>query len=234
MTELQAAHAHSKSRQSLINRLQPNYLAWVAWLLALSICCHAELVSAETAIPQPSQEPFDLCIFQRQRRRIPSSCREFLARVQDCPQDFAELPPGSILTSEAICPEGLTPPSLWWSQMLLQARSPQLSKLVTQWLTFLPLASEPGRVDLVVNSQLWSALDYLERYEIVNNIGLAAKMFNYNTRLFNANGDLLSSYTCASLPEQIMAAEAANRTGSCQIRFHDTLLPFSPGNALDL
>ncbi|MDB9354915.1 hypothetical protein PN486_01360, partial [Nodularia spumigena CS-587/03] len=55
---------------------------------------------------------------------------------------------------------------------------------------------EPARVDLIVNQQIWSLLDYLERYDFVNRLGSSARKDGYNVRVFNYQQNLLATYTC--------------------------------------
>jgi hypothetical protein len=96
----------------------------------------------------------------------------------------------NVITSTNIAESGLTIPSLWW------VKEQFAGKLLDNWLAY-PNRNQPGgRVDLVVNRQVWSLLDYLQRYEFVNHFGTAAKDQQYNTRVFNRQGGLLAAYTC--------------------------------------
>jgi hypothetical protein len=106
-----------------------------------------------------------------------------------------------VITANNIAESGLTIPSLWWVKEQFGG------KLLDNWLAY-PNSNQPGgRVDLVVNRQVWSLLDYLQRYEFVNHFGTAAKQQQYNTRVFNRQGGLLAAYTCdfnvETLPCQI-------------------------------
>ena len=49
---------------------------------------------------------------------------------------------------------------------------------------------------MVVNAQLWTLLDYLERYRFVNKFGTVARDYQYNVRVFNQQGERLATYTC--------------------------------------
>jgi hypothetical protein len=51
-------------------------------------------------------------------------------------------------------------------------------------------------VDLVVNRQLWTLLDYLGRYSFLSKYGTAARDYQYNVRVFNDRSALLATYTC--------------------------------------
>jgi hypothetical protein len=97
---------------------------------------------------------------------------------------------GRVITASTINPQGLTTPSLW----LAQANSE--NKLLDNWIAYPASAKEPGRVDLIINQQVWSILDYLERYSFVNRLGSVARKDVYNLRVFNYQQELLASYTC--------------------------------------
>ncbi|WP_427158963.1 hypothetical protein ACQFX9_23680 [Aliinostoc sp. HNIBRCY26] len=99
-------------------------------------------------------------------------------------------PQGNVITANTIKLTELTTPSLWLAQEISQ------NKLLDNWIAYPGNQTESNRVDLVVNQQIWSLLDYVERYEFVNRLGSAARKDNYNMRVFNYQGDLLATYTC--------------------------------------
>ena len=70
------------------------------------------------------------------------------------------------------------------------------NKLLDNWIAYPPSGKEPARVDLVVNQQIWSLLDYFERYNFVNQMGSLARSYNYNVRVFNYQQERLATYTC--------------------------------------
>lgn len=94
------------------------------------------------------------------------------------------------VTSNTISPTGLTVPSLWW------AREQFGKNLVENWLAYPRQSDNTGFVDLIVNRQIWNALDYLERYEFLNHFGQAATDYLYNIRVFTPQKSLIASYTC--------------------------------------
>lgn len=134
---------------------------------------------------EPTIEPLDSELVEQQQESLPT------------------LTPGAcrvgadVITSNSICQSSITIPSLWW----LEEQYRQLNgKLVNTWLAY-PDASGPSRrVDLVVNQQVWSLLDYLERYKFTDWFGATARDYGFNTRVFNSQGRLLASYTCAFTP----------------------------------
>ena len=100
----------------------------------------------------------------------------------------------SILTPDQISPTGLTPPSLWWT------REQFGSSLVNYWLAYPSQDVLPGRVDLIVDSQIWNTYNYLQRYAFMNQFGTTAKEFRYNMRVFNPQGELLGAHICQFNP----------------------------------
>jgi hypothetical protein len=95
-------------------------------------------------------------------------------------------PPSDVMTSRTINQDGLTLPSLWWIKDNFEA------KLMDNWIAYPQLK----RVDVVVNQQFWSIFGYLERYNFINRVGANARVFGYNTRVFNYQEELLGTYRC--------------------------------------
>ncbi|MDX2228334.1 MAG: hypothetical protein NW220_01760 [Leptolyngbyaceae cyanobacterium bins.349] len=79
----------------------------------------------------------------------------------------------------------LSTPSLWWISDQLAALRQFGNKLIQQWVARPAQAGEPGQVDLLVNRQQWSLLDYFQRYEFVNKFSAIARSFGYNTRVYD-------------------------------------------------
>lgn len=99
-------------------------------------------------------------------------------------------PNNSVITANTINPDKLTIPSLWL------AKENSEGKLLDNWIAYPATEQEPARVDLVVNQQFWTLLDYLERYDFVNRLGSAARNNSYNVRVFNYQKEFLAAYTC--------------------------------------
>lgn len=93
-------------------------------------------------------------------------------------------------TPDQINPTGLTPPSLWWKYEQFG------EDLLRYWLSYPAEGETPGRVDLVVDQQIWSSYNYVQRYAFVNQFGTTAKDFGYNLRVFNPQGVLLGAQIC--------------------------------------
>ena len=77
-------------------------------------------------------------------------------------------------------------PSLWLAQKQFGG------KLLDRWFI------DPGNtwVIIIVNRQLWSLLDYVERYQFVNRFGTASSEYGYNLRVCNRQGTALAVYSC--------------------------------------
>ncbi|MDF5726406.1 MAG: hypothetical protein PUP91_39395 [Rhizonema sp. PD37] len=98
--------------------------------------------------------------------------------------------PKNVITANTISQRGLTIPSLWL------AKENSENKLLDNWIAYPVKKTEPGRVDLLVNQQLWSILDYSERYGFLNRVGTVARRYGYNLRVFNYQKERLATYTC--------------------------------------
>ncbi|HEY9607921.1 hypothetical protein [Allocoleopsis sp.] len=127
-----------------------------------------QLTWAQTSlIPAPSFEPLDTKLLE-QKTRPPQS-------------DW--------VTASTISPTSLTNPSLWWAEEQFNEFD---GKLIENWIAY----QDKKRVDLVVNRQLWTLLDYLGRYSFLSKYGTAARDYQYNVRVFNDRSALLATYTC--------------------------------------
>ncbi|MBD2602961.1 hypothetical protein H6G81_00120 [Scytonema hofmannii FACHB-248] len=98
--------------------------------------------------------------------------------------------PKGVITANTINQGQLTIPSLWW------AKENSENKLLDNWIAYPAEGTQPARVDVIVNQQYWSILDYLERYNFVNRVGSLAKNYGYNIRVFNYQQERLATYTC--------------------------------------
>ncbi len=103
--------------------------------------------------------------------------------------------PPNVITADTVSQNSLTAPSLWW------ARQESENKLLDNWLAYQNSDQEHARVDLIVNQQVWTLLDYVERYDFVNRIGTVARQSGYNVRVFDYDKNSLASYTCDFQPQ---------------------------------
>lgn len=127
-----------------------------------------QFTSAQTpSVPAPSLEPLETQLLEQKTR-----------------------PPGSDwITANTASSTTLTNPSLWWAEEQFNAFD---GKLIQNWIAY----QDKKRVDLVVNRQLWSLLDYVGRYSFLSKFGGAARAYQYNVRVFNERKEHLGTYTC--------------------------------------
>ncbi|BAZ05333.1 hypothetical protein [Calothrix sp. NIES-3974] len=131
-------------------------------------------------------------------------------KPSDAPLELELLtnPGNKVVTANTINQAKITVPSLWWS------KEKYGNKLLANWIAYPGNQNQAGRIDVIVNQQVWSILDYLERYNFINQLGTIArnscsqeatdsalgenKICNqgYNLRVFNYQQDFLGAYTC--------------------------------------
>lgn len=99
------------------------------------------------------------------------------------------------ISDSSVSQTDLTQPSLWWIEDQIEAQDKYGRKLIDRWLACKAGASS-NRVDVLVNPQLWSLLDFFDRYEFVNRFGMVTTGYGYNLRVFNRQGTMLAAYTC--------------------------------------
>lgn len=96
----------------------------------------------------------------------------------------------NVITSADISQSGLTAPSLWWVEQQFGDR------LLENWAAFPAEDGLPARVDLMVNEQVWSIYQPIERYAFVNRFGTSAQEYGFITRVYDRRNDLLAAYLC--------------------------------------
>lgn len=141
----------------------------IAFLLSSALAIlMPQLTSAQTSSGlTPSLEPLDTKLLDQKTR-----------------------PPGSEwITANTVSTRSLTDPSLWWAEEQFNEFE---GKLIQNWIAY----RDKKRVDLVVNRQLWSLLNYLGRYSFLSKFSAAARDYQYNVRVFNERAEHLATYTC--------------------------------------
>lgn len=132
---------------------------------------------------------------------------------------------GSIVTETTVSQSELTIPSLWWAEKQFGG------KLLDYWVAYRGNDTTPRRVDLLVNQQVWTQYNYLERYAFINHFGTSASDFGYSTRIFNWQGDLLGAYICeftvpinatVDTSLNLVANGSPNTTPNCQVFLDST------------
>ena len=101
-----------------------------------------------------------------------------------------------IITQQNVALSGVVVPSLWWAR---EQFDPFDGRLIDDWLENHQLK----QIDLIVNWQLWTLLDYLGRYRLINQLGTIARKYDYNLRIINRQNKCLATYNkSASNPQK--------------------------------
>ena len=109
------------------------------------------------------------------------------------PLDRIDRNPNIVASTKAA--PNLTQSSLWWAALQFD---PFEGKLIQNWLAY----PQKQQINLVVNWQLWTLLDYFGRYRFVNQFGTVAREHGYSLNIFNQKDQCLASYKYnpASIP----------------------------------
>jgi hypothetical protein len=83
-------------------------------------------------------------------------------------------------------------PSLWWAQ---EQFDPFGGRLVENWLAY----PQIRQIDLIINWQLWTVLDYLGRYRFVNQFGTVVRKYGYSLNVLDRDKQCLATYKYNSL-----------------------------------
>ncbi|WP_373544441.1 hypothetical protein [Chamaesiphon sp.] len=92
----------------------------------------------------------------------------------------------NIVTADTVSPKGTTIPSLWWTSEQFPA------KLVTNWIA----NRSQNQIYLLVDTQYWNILDYIDRYRTIDRFGRVAQGYGYNLKICNTQKIELAGYTC--------------------------------------
>jgi hypothetical protein len=116
----------------------------------------------------------------------------------------------NVVTADTVSPKGTTVPSLWWTSEQFPA------KLVTNWIA----NSRQRQIYLLVNTQYWNILDYIDRYQTIAKFGRVAQSYGYNLKICNTQKIALASYICETTggDPNIPQNSTSNRSRqTCQI-----------------
>ncbi len=117
-----------------------------------------------------------------------------------------------VIANPTISQRGLTIASLWWAKDLFG------NNTLDSWLAYPGNGDTSGRIDLVVNQQNWLSLDYLQRYEFINNFGTVARNHGYNIRIIDAKKERLAAYTCNFSTTPLVCIIELDATGKAGLR----------------
>ena len=77
--------------------------------------------------------------------------------------------------------------SIWWA---VEQFDPFDGNLIQNWLTY----PQKRQINLTVNWQLWTILDYFGRYRFVNQFGTVVRKHGYSLNIFSQKEQCLASY----------------------------------------
>jgi len=134
--------------------------------------------------------------------------------------------------SEVPFDPALAQPSLWLNRDLFASRAKFSSKLFENWLVCPSTNSDRGRIDLVVNGQLWGLLDYFERYALLQQFGNGSDQpdqrfkSGYNMRIFSRQVQIesqkpLATYSCLGAERSSAQSFNGPRSRNCSIQIRD-------------
>ncbi len=114
----------------------------------------------------------------------------------------------NIVTADTASPQGTTSPSLWWPSEQFS------SKLVTNWIA----NRTQKQIYLLVGTQSWHLLDYIDRYRTIDRFGRVAQSYGYNLKICDSQKIALARYTC-NIPQAVDRQTAAvpATPNTCQI-----------------
>jgi hypothetical protein len=115
----------------------------------------------------------------------------------------------NIVTADTASPKGMTIPSLWWTSEQFPA------KLVTNWVA----DRRQNQIYVIVNTQYWNILDYIDRYRTVDRFGRVAQSYGYNLKICNTQKIAIAHYTCDTSPNPVTTTNSMPATprNTCQI-----------------
>ena len=125
------------------------------------------------------------CFFSSNIVRAESEKESSSARL--C-QFVPETNESEIITKATISKTGLTIPSLWWRKKQLDPDG----AIIINWKAY----TNDKIIDLIVEQQQWNFLDYIQRYNIINDFGTLAREYQYNLRVISDRQVCLATYIC--------------------------------------
>jgi hypothetical protein len=115
----------------------------------------------------------------------------------------------NIVTADTVTAAAMTIPSLWWTSEQFPP------KLVTNWIA----NRRQQQIYLLVNTQYWNILDYVDRYRTINRFGRVAQGYGYNLKICNSQKIALADYSCDSpaAPRTNQQPNSVTTQNTCQI-----------------
>jgi len=122
-----------------------------------------------------------------------------------------------VFTANTVSQAGITNPSLWW------VRDQFGRQIVVNWLGY----PEERRVDLIVDRQIWSFINYVEKYSLINHFALNAREYGYNLRIFNDQRLFLGTATCEFMAPDSITSNSLTSSSSMPSNCHINLVLLS-------
>jgi hypothetical protein len=104
--------------------------------------------------------------------------------------------PANIITSHSPSATQMTLPSLWWVAEQITSKDIYGNKFLQGWIAYRTQDGNPGRLDIVVNRQLWSQLIYVEHYAFLDRFSTIARGYGFNIRVFDSQRNPVAAYVC--------------------------------------
>jgi len=178
--------------------------SWIASSISSTVflvCCSGAMVSAsELSSPTSSIAPTNVLVAEVNRQQLSPDLKAVLAGKTI----------SGVVTSKTPSPIRLSTPSLWWIRDQLANLQQFGNKFIQEWIAYPLQSGQPGRVDLLVNRQQWSLLDYFQRYQFVSKFSAIARSFGYNTRVYdNPDRIPIAIYTCDFSPTAVRLLQSS-------------------------
>ena len=117
-----------------------------------------------------------------------------------------------VAADDQLSPVRASQPSLSWMRDQVSERYGS-DRLVDHWRAY-QVDDGPNYVDIIVNEQIWSLLNYFERYAFVSQFGTAAEDYGYSVRVFHTGDAAAVNDVRASRRPSEGTSSSASRTFS--------------------
>ncbi|BAZ44619.1 hypothetical protein NIES4102_16310 [Chondrocystis sp. NIES-4102] len=162
-------------------------MIYLVGLLTISTAKSVEAVEIKQSLDPNSVT----AIAQPTKINIFNSCDQILEPVSSSGNLNKKLPNIALYTSTKNKQHSNnsepTQASFWWG---VEQFDPFDGKLIQKWFA----SPKKQQINLTVNWQLWTLLDYLGRYRFVNQFGTLARKHGYNLNILNQKEQCLGSY----------------------------------------
>lgn len=184
-----------------------NWLGWGCWSVGVALGLGASGAIATVAPVVSAPKVPSAYSLEKSLGRSP----ELVSQVVISPtlkQVLTGTKVPGVVTSQTIALTHMTPPSLWWIANQLASEEQYGTKFIQEWVAYPLQTGQPGRLDLLVNRQQWSLMDYVQRYEFVHRFGAVARGYGYNTRIYDTpdNGPIAFAM-CRFSPAALQVAQ---------------------------